>query len=78
MRRRRRRFQSTRGILHDIRGVGRACGGYSMSVLVATKRNAVIRAFYARLLAAVKPKKFALIACMRKLLTILNTMVRTG
>jgi hypothetical protein len=41
-------------------------------------RNAVIRAFYARLLAAGKPKNFALIACMRRLLTILNTMVRTG
>lgn len=49
-----------------------------MAALVATKRNAVIRAFYARLLAAGKPKKLALVACMRKLLTILNTMVRTG
>ena len=49
-----------------------------MGALVATKRNAVIRAFYARLLAAGKPKKLALVACMRKLLTILNTMVRTG
>jgi transposase len=38
----------------------------------------VIRAFYARLLAAGKPKKLALVACMRKLLTILNTMIRTG
>lgn len=49
-----------------------------MAALVATKRNAVIRAFYTRLLAAGKPKKLALVACMRKLLTILNTMVRTG
>jgi transposase len=49
-----------------------------MGTLVATKRNAVIRAFYTRLLAAGKPKKLALVACMRKLLTILNTMVRTG
>jgi transposase len=49
-----------------------------MAALVATKRNAVIRGFYARLLAAGKPKKLALVACMRKLLTILNTMVRTG
>jgi hypothetical protein len=48
-----------------------------MGALVATKRNAVIRAFYQRLLAAGKPKKFALVACMRKLLTILNTIVRT-
>jgi transposase len=36
------------------------------------------RAFYQRLVAAGKPKKLALVACMRKLLTILNTMVRTG
>src|SRR5439155_25457252 len=49
-----------------------------MAALVATKRNAVIRAFYQRLLRAGKPKKLALVACMRKLLTILNTMVRTG
>jgi transposase len=49
-----------------------------MAALVATKRNAVIRAFYLRLLAAGKPKKLALVACMRKLLTILNTMARTG
>lgn len=48
-----------------------------MGALVATKRNAVIRTFYQRLLAAGKPKKLALVACMRKLLTILNTMVRT-
>jgi transposase len=48
-----------------------------MAALVATKRNAVIRAFYQRLLAAGKPKKLALVACMRKLLTILNVMVRT-
>jgi transposase len=49
-----------------------------MAALVATRRNPVIRAFYARLLAVGKPKKLALVACMRKLLTILNTMARTG
>ena len=55
-----------------------ACGvGRRPSGLVATKRNAVIREFYQRLVAAGKPKKLALVACMRKLLTILNTMVRT-
>jgi transposase len=47
-----------------------------MAALVATKRNAVIRDFYARLLAAGKPKKLALTACMRKLLTILNAMAK--
>jgi transposase len=48
-----------------------------MAALVATKRNAVIRAFYQRLLAAGKPKKLALVACMRKLLTMLNTIAKT-
>lgn len=49
-----------------------------MAALVATRRNAVIRTFYHRLLAAGKPKKLALVACMRKLLTMLNAMVKTG
>jgi transposase len=47
-----------------------------MSALVATRHNPVIRAFYERLLAAGKAKKVALTACMRKLLTILNAMVK--
>ena len=49
-----------------------------MAALVATKRNTVIRTFYLRLLAAGKPKKLALVACMRKLLTMLNVMIRTA
>ena len=49
-----------------------------MAALVATRRNTIIREFYLRLVAAGKPKKLALVACMRKLLTILNTMVRTN
>ena len=49
-----------------------------MSALVAARRNPVIRAFYQRLVAAGKPKKVALVACMRKLLTILNVMMRTN
>jgi len=48
-----------------------------MAALVATKRNSVIRTFYQRLVATGKAKTLALVACMRKLLTILNTMVRT-
>ena len=36
----------------------------------------MVRAFYQRLVAAGKPKKVALTACMRKLLTMLNAMVR--
>ena len=49
-----------------------------MAALVASRYNPVLRAFYQRLLAAGKPKKLALTACMRKLLTILNAMVKTG
>jgi transposase len=49
-----------------------------MAALVAAKRNGVIRAFYLRLVAAGKPKKLALVACMRNLLIILNIMVRTS
>ena len=48
-----------------------------MAALVASRHNPVIKAFYQRLLAAGKPKKVALVACMRKLLTILNAMVRS-
>ena len=48
-----------------------------MAAMVAARRNPVIKAFYARLVAAGKPKKLALVACMRKLLTVLNVMVRT-
>jgi transposase len=51
-------------------------GALYMATLVATRHNPVIRAFYQRLLATHKPKKLALTACMHKLLTILNAMVR--
>lgn len=47
-----------------------------MAAPVALRHNAVIRTFYERLLAAGKPKKVAIVACMRKLLTILNAMLR--
>ena len=49
-----------------------------MGALVASRHNPVICSFYQRLLAAGKPKKLALTACMRKLLTILNSMVKSG
>ena len=45
---------------------------------MASRRNPVIAAFYQRLLAVGKPKQLALVACMRKLLTMLNAMVRSG
>jgi transposase len=47
-----------------------------MAALVASRRNAVIRAFYQRLRNAGKSPKVALVACMRKLLTILNSMLK--
>lgn len=49
-----------------------------MAALSATRHNYVIKAFYNRLLARGKEKKVALVACMRKLLTILNAMVRNN
>jgi len=47
-----------------------------MAALVAARRNPVIRSFYERLRASGKVAKVALTACMRKLLTILNMMLR--
>ena len=46
-----------------------------MATLVAS-RNGVIRAFYQRLRSAGKAPKVALLACMRKLLTILNAIIK--
>lgn len=67
------------------RGVRHTWGGRSsvrrvlfMAALTAVRYNPAIRTFYQRLVAAGKPKKLALTACMRKLLTILNTMVRNN
>lgn len=57
-------------------GRARARAALYMAALVATRFNPVIKAFYMRLLAAGKAKKVALVACMRKLLTILNAMLR--
>jgi transposase len=47
-----------------------------MGALVAARYNPLIREFYERLLAAGKPKKVVLVACMRKLLSILNAVMR--
>jgi transposase len=51
------------------------CGLY-MATLVAIRHNPVIETFYQRLIANGKLKKVALVACMRKLLVILNAMIR--
>jgi transposase len=47
-----------------------------MSAMVASRHNPLIREFYERLVEAGKPKKVALVACMRKLLVILNAVMR--
>jgi transposase len=49
-----------------------------MGTLVATRCNPAIVTYYQRLLAAGKPKKLALVACMHTLLTILNALTRNG
>jgi transposase len=57
---------------------GRAAprGALYMAALVGVRYNAVLKVFYQRLRAAGKPAKVALVACMRKLLTIINSMIR--
>ena len=57
-------------------GRARVRGSLYMGALTASRHNPVIRVFYQRLLAAGKPKKLALTACMRKLLIILNSMLK--
>lgn len=51
-------------------------GALYMAALVGARHNPVLNRFYQRLRAAGKPAKVALVACMRKLLTILNVMIR--
>jgi len=57
-------------------GRGQVRGALYMSVMVGIRYNNRIRAFYQRLREQGKPTKVALVACMRKLLTILNAMIR--
>ena len=57
-------------------GRARVRAALYMATLVATRCNPVIKAFYQRLVGAGKMKKVALTACMRKLLIILNAMVK--
>jgi|688.fasta_scaffold416939_1 transposase len=49
-----------------------------MAVLSAKKHNPVIKRFFERLIANGKAKKVALVACMRKLIIIINAMIRDG
>jgi transposase len=70
------------GTLHGRRRIwgGRAAvrAALYMAALVATRYNPPIRAFYQRLLAAGKPKKLALVACMHKVLLQCNAILRTN
>jgi transposase len=68
---------ATRGRRHVAGGRYEVRRTLYMATLTATRHNPAIRAFYIRLIAAGKLPKVALIACMRKLVTILNAMVRS-
>lgn len=57
-------------------GRARVRAALYMAALVGSRHNPVLRAFYQRLTAAGKPPKVALVACMHKLLAILNALVR--
>ena len=75
-------FNRDSGILRGKRtvwgGRARVRTALYMGAMVASRFNPVIRNFYQRLLSDGKPKKLALTACMRKLLTILNSMLKHG
>lgn len=58
-------------------GRGQVRASLYMATVAAIRANAVIRTFYQRLREAGKPAKVAIVACMRKILTILNAMMRT-
>jgi transposase len=66
-----------RGRRHIGGGRSRIRAVLYMATLAAIRHNPVVRAWYVRLLAAHKPKKVAITACMRKLLVVLNAMLKT-
>ena len=68
---------SWRGRRSIFGGRGQVRAVLYMATVTAIRINACIRTFYQRLRQAGKPAKVALVACMRKVLTILNAMVRT-
>ena len=65
-----------RGTRHIWGGRAQVRSKLYMATLAAIRSNPVIKSFYQRLIAHNKPKKIAIVACMRKLLTIINVMVR--
>ena len=67
-----------RGTRHIFGGRANVRRVLYMAALTASRRNPVIKAFFERLCARQKPFKVAITACMRKLLTIINFMVRDG
>lgn len=64
--------QVTQGGRHQVRTV------LFMAIMSAMQCNATFKSTYARLVEAGKPKKVAIIACVRKMVVILNSMVRDG
>jgi transposase len=85
----RREISALAGVAPFNRDSGRWCGKRSiyggralargalyMATLVGVRHNSVLKVFYQRLRGAGKPAKVALVACMRKLLTIINSMLR--
>lgn len=67
-----------RGLRHITGGRAAVRTVLYMGALVGIRYNPVLKVFYQRLRVAGKPAKVALVACMRKLLTILNAMVRSN
>ena len=65
-----------RGTRHIYAGRAQVRAKLYMATLTAIRCNPVIKAFYQKLIARNKLKKVAIVACMRKLLTIINVMVR--
>ncbi len=65
-----------RGVRHIFGGRARVRSMLYMAALTALRFNPVIKEFYQRLIGKGKPHKVALTACMRKLLSIVNLMVR--
>lgn len=66
-----------RGQRHIAGGRPRIRATLFMATLAAIRHNPIVRGWYERLLTAHKPKKVAIVACMRKLLVVLNAMLKT-
>ena len=67
-----KKLRKIQGGRHQVRTV------LYMAMMSAIQSNPVFKQIYQRLVAAGKPKKVALIACVRKMIVILNSMLRDG